>query len=573
MLLPVDISSTTTMGSPTSPSHSAMHNYLHSFRNTFLMVDGIEYPLTREGIQQACDAVSAEGGGTVLLPPNIDIEFDGTTVTVPSGVCIKGSGFSTVLRPQSGAVDMNMFSVFGEATSYRPLNSNAAEGATSIVLTTGSIAALDVDIGDVIYIYDSATEFNLNTRIVAISTPPDTLALADPLPYAFPSATTQVSKIHGCTDVRIENMTLDASENEGTDTKGIFTQYAYNVQVENMYIRGFSAEGCRFYWGYNIYANNIELERCGNGGAADIWFIGCSKFQSNNVRSQYATGFACQFDYCSLGQYNNYYVSSPYGRANKAQFCRYIQGTNITCVGVQSNFTGIAINNTHKSLFANVICMGNGSGAGVWIADDNGNSSDNVFVGCISRSNSGPGLVVDSGCVRNRFYGCTFDTITDNSPSSWFDGRCRKVVSQDRTISSSTLADITDLEDFQLEAGKKYTFRAVLYKSSNATSVGVHHAINYSGSITILRLAEIINPVSAPTAGGSAVAFGYTESNNTKILATTNSMGSGGAAVLIEGEIEVSTAGTLAFRHASEDATQTTTKRGSWAEIVELQVA
>jgi hypothetical protein len=74
--------------------------------------------------------------------------------------------------------------------------------------------------------------------------------------------------------------------------------------------------------------------------------------------------------------------------------------------------------------------------------------------------------------------------------------------------------------------------------------------------------------VTAETPAGSAVAFGYTDTNNTILLATTAGPGTAPVLIVLEGTIEVgATGGTFSFRQASETATVTTCLRGSSAEV------
>lgn len=141
-------------------------------------------------------------------------------------------------------------------------------------------------------------------------------------------------------------------------------------------------------------------------------------------------------------------------------------------------------------------------------------------------------------------------------------------VSSDQNTSSTSLGDIAGLASFVLAANKIYAFEAMLFRQSNATTVGIHHGVNFTGTVTNLMAGEAINPVTAPTAAGSAIAFGAATAVATKFLATTAGPGAANVLVPIAGAIEVgASGGTFSFQHASETATQSTTKRGSWGRV------
>lgn len=141
-------------------------------------------------------------------------------------------------------------------------------------------------------------------------------------------------------------------------------------------------------------------------------------------------------------------------------------------------------------------------------------------------------------------------------------------VTADRTTSSTTLSAITDLDAFTLSANTVYRFRAVLFVTTNATTVGIHFGVNFTGTTTHVRAGHAVNPVTAPTAAGSAVAHGAATAVNTKILATTAGPGTSPSIVVLEGLIEVgASGGTFSFQFASETATVTTVQRGSFAVV------
>ena len=141
----------------------------------------------------------------------------------------------------------------------------------------------------------------------------------------------------------------------------------------------------------------------------------------------------------------------------------------------------------------------------------------------------------------------------------------------DSTFSVTTLADIPELSSFLLAANSIYRFKGSLFVSSNATTVGIHNGVNFSGTVTAIRVGAQNIPVTAETAAGSAVAFGYSATNNEILLAVTAGPGTAPVLIVVEGTIEVgATGGTFSFRQASETATVTTCLRGSFGEVEKI---
>lgn len=146
----------------------------------------------------------------------------------------------------------------------------------------------------------------------------------------------------------------------------------------------------------------------------------------------------------------------------------------------------------------------------------------------------------------------------------------RKRLTGDQTVSQIALLDIPGLT-FTLLANKVYTFKAVLFRTSNALTVGMYHGVNFTGTTTYIRVGEPINPVAQPAVGGNAAAIGSVATAVATKVNVVTAAGTGPVIIFIEGIIEVgASGGTFSIQHGSETATLTTTQRGSWAEVEEI---
>jgi hypothetical protein len=133
----------------------------------------------------------------------------------------------------------------------------------------------------------------------------------------------------------------------------------------------------------------------------------------------------------------------------------------------------------------------------------------------------------------------------------------------DHTNSTTTKTGVTDL-DATLLANTVYAFEFWLRTSANAATVGIQHAIRFSGTVT--RLDANHEYWSAATTKASLVITGATSSPQN--FNPTASQGNVVQAERITGIIEVgASGGTFGIDHGSETATLTTVHRGSYLVI------
>jgi hypothetical protein len=112
-LLPASGNTTQRLGSSSARWVGLFNSITASAFNSYIYVDGNTYALTRAGIQAALDQASANGGGTVVLPPG-SITMGTTGLTLASGVGLVGAGMNQTILTWTAAINaINMVSPVG----------------------------------------------------------------------------------------------------------------------------------------------------------------------------------------------------------------------------------------------------------------------------------------------------------------------------------------------------------------------------------------------------------------------------------------------------------------------------
>jgi hypothetical protein len=133
----------------------------------------------------------------------------------------------------------------------------------------------------------------------------------------------------------------------------------------------------------------------------------------------------------------------------------------------------------------------------------------------------------------------------------------------DHTNSTTTKTAVSDL-DVVLLANTVYAFEFVLRTSANAATVGIQHALRFSGTVT--RLDAALEYWSAATTKASLVITAAASSPQN--FNPTASQGNVVQVEVIRGIIEVgASGGTLGIDHGSETASLTTVHRGSYVVV------
>lgn len=139
-------------------------------------------------------------------------------------------------------------------------------------------------------------------------------------------------------------------------------------------------------------------------------------------------------------------------------------------------------------------------------------------------------------------------------------------LTSDVNRSLTSLGNVTGLDAFTLRAGHTYHFLFKCLVTTNATSVGIKLSVNFSGGSGQVSALSWLSKT--PT---SASAFN-SERVTTLDGGTVETTGPGATVRehILEGIITVTANGTLALRQASETATQTTVKAGSFGLVREI---
>ncbi|MCI0724925.1 MAG: hypothetical protein L0338_39075 [Acidobacteria bacterium] len=400
--------------------------------NNLIVLEGVKYPQTRAGLVSAIS--DAGSGGCVLIPANVTITIsstDGPVTWNQSNVCLLGSGPSSViavsgtgnfggaLRDGSAAGALQ-FS--GSAGSTANLASNAVLGSNTVTLVAGSVAALGLAVGDVVFFDDTQSEpTQFTSRILSIAG--ETLTLADPV-YADDLTTARGARVREVTPLRriiVGNLRIDGSGNTGTDTTGIQLAYAMESIAFNLWLESMKGSAIRWVRGY--YNRSEKIHSVGNATdntTSSIEWVGETAHQFSNIQSRQEVGFGPQFLYGAANKGNGLYVADAKQRGFKVRHSKFNVFSDLLVNNTgAAGATGIVVSDGSKdNTFTGCQAVGNtesGAGAGIWLPGSPNQDNDrNLFANCRLAGNN-EDISIASGSDDNQFLAIKATGIITNA--------------------------------------------------------------------------------------------------------------------------------------------------------------
>ena len=194
-------------------------------------------------------------------------------------VNIVGIGNVTIYLDTPADVNYNGLTLQGSIIATNVLlSSNAAAGASQVVLTSGS----GIQIGDLIKIYNNVLwsptdENNPNQttgemyRVTGVST--NTITLNEPLLRAYTTAAASKVIVYRPIKVLIDNIKIvDAGWTEYR--MGISLRYCADSEVKNCYLSDSGLTALAVYASWNVYIHHNQIYNCdytGSGYGVSLW--------------------------------------------------------------------------------------------------------------------------------------------------------------------------------------------------------------------------------------------------------------------------------------------------------------
>jgi hypothetical protein len=406
-------------------------------------VDGIFYPLTRAGIQDAIDAIVAAGSGGTALSGTVSIAgpvmSDGIALTIPSYVTVDFNGYSFFAVADATSYDL-ITSIGSTPSSSSPLLLDGKEGGSLISL---SVANANLFLaGDFVYLSGGTSQGVLPGSsstvragqqanvIISVNTVTGNITLRDPLAWDF-----TVSQ--GATIARVatpvwspgvKNVVLNGNGNTGSLTRLLVLEGVRAARIENVLVAGSlgnsMAAGVSLPTEYQfkvagIYVSgavDCSFEHVGSflfnssTGVRDIGLALISTSTVTALRSSGTAGNGPVFIFATYIAATSIMSAGSHGTALQLETSAYLTLTNVRVfTAANTSLTdgdGLVFSKgSHNNIVRNLHAIGN-AGNGVVFQGDGDNR--NQLIGFTSMSNTGLSVAVgtlNAHPVANYFAG------------------------------------------------------------------------------------------------------------------------------------------------------------------------
>lgn len=363
-------------------------------------VDGIQYPLTRLGLQAAINDTNAGGTGKIIVTANI--QSDGVKIILKSDVDLDFNWNRLILLP--GEVDMIAIGTSGVIPEDILVAQDALNGADNITVSGLDTANVPYQVGDLLLLrYNSLKVHGVQflTVLIGIDLATGTLQLADSLTYDIIVADGGCRVTHILDTARraqLRNMVCDVNNNNGTNSLCLETRTGcVECLMENHIFMG--AMGSRntanyqaaaYYRQYASTINNVVAMGFSSSTTPagtvfrDISFDGCQQTKINGVTSIDATGFGPRLGHCHRCTMSNVHITN-------------------------SNARGLRIDTSSWNVISNVVISDSKGGAGDGVRFFGGshhNTMNGLSVPICSRG----ALAFDGDCSSGTGAGDTCDS-------------------------------------------------------------------------------------------------------------------------------------------------------------------
>lgn len=394
----------------------------------------------------ACDA---GGGGEVLLPHGTF--SPSSAIDLPSGVKLRGAGAGSTIIRLNSSDNANLFSAGAISSGGVLLASDGTEGARTVTLASGGVAALGLVVGDLICLV--VTDMTANQYSVVKGISGQIITLSDPLYETYTTANgATMRKVTPVSNIGLSDMTLDGTLATGTTAHGVYWLNTLNATLENVTVQNFAnGSGVLIVGGYGLQARGVRALKCGNLGYADFEISNITAAQCSDILSTNSSGFGPCFFFVNGSVVSNITSNGATDRGLKLANAAYNAFTNVHVANSGIAYAGLAITIlSHHNNFTNVIALRNGV-AGIWLEGTASNTGvhHNRLVNCTSLYNENYDLEIDQYAHDNTVEGNvlmngSYDQGSRNVVKSSTHGQTQTAVGKNTgiTTASTSYADL-----------------------------------------------------------------------------------------------------------------------------------
>jgi hypothetical protein len=375
--------------------------------------------MTQVQLQQAINNAGATGA-CVVIPANNTVDISSSVIVNYSNACIQGAAPTSALR-MSGPAAFNALSIAAAPMiGPEPLAATTFETQLGVLLTTGGVARLGLQVGDYVHIGDTLPgTTNVNqpnheiTRVASISG--DLLTLQDPAYETFdPANGARLWKMPALSNIRISNLQIIANTANppAAGSTGIAGVQTVDSDFSGITGNGVPGPVVGLWYGHNNKVHEITAIKSGNG-ASDITFAWQTGLQVFDVSSQMSTSFGPTFYFSNGGTAGSVVVTN----ANGAGFYLLKSSHNVfSDLQVNnSGWVGLALaDNCRNNMFTDLQALTAGQ-TSIWIND--ANNDGNMLINVRARAG---GIQIYAPSTGTIFTNADYDSLYDGGTGTVF---------------------------------------------------------------------------------------------------------------------------------------------------------
>jgi hypothetical protein len=375
-------------------------------------VDGIDFALTRAGVQAALNAVSTAGGGVVRLSG--DVTTDGTAISIPIGVELDCQRYSLKMLATSTVYTM-LGAPSGSVAGSYPIVANASMGSS--VINVGAANSVNFAVGDMVLLAQCTINHIASIsaghmhHIVGVNTGTGDITLRNPLAYSCTTnrAITATRVRQALRSSGIRNCVLDSNGNSGVGSVLAVFLNQHRFVMDNVKLTGdmttagggaMAVSGCIDCTFTNLMSESLTLA----AGGRDWSWTACEGCIIDVLRSSSNSGFGP-----NIAQSHDCVISRVFTMHHLVRGFRVDVSSRIVINAMLSNgHTGSSgygfffSFGSHRNILNGLVAVGNG---GIGLAYSQTGDDHNQVYGYLAHTNALTDIGITSPATNNFIQG------------------------------------------------------------------------------------------------------------------------------------------------------------------------
>ena len=262
-----------------------------------IVVDGVTYPLTNVGLQNALNAGCSVGHAKIIIPSVTIVSAAEASINC-SDIEVAGSGKGSKIVKAVGASAFNSIVINGTLGGPTALlNSTANEGDRTVTLVAGGVAAVGLAVGDYFVISINALAKQQVCQAMVIAG--DVVTCSESMAETFTTGTNAfIQKFTSpAKRVKITNLAFDGSADANSADTAIGARAWADGEISDIWCTNMGGPCIYTVYGHNNRFDKITMHFCSNSvGYSDMYLWYETDAHVSNITSLGA-GFGPTFNY------------------------------------------------------------------------------------------------------------------------------------------------------------------------------------------------------------------------------------------------------------------------------------